>query len=106
MIIVVTKYKRKDKKILPQNVSLSNDINSNDEINESIRILKIEDDDILQNSSSDSHFRDKIVSHESHLIFERFVNMQIDIDFLSISEKQLFIDILFEFEDVIVFENS
>ena len=43
MIIIMIKYKRKDKKILSQNISLLNNINLNDEINESIQILKVEE---------------------------------------------------------------
>ena len=80
--------------MLSVNVSLPNDINPGDGVNHSSNL------EALKQSPS------KTAPRKSRFTFERLASMKIDINFLSDSEKPLFIDILFEYEDTITFDNS
>ena len=84
-----TMHKRKDKKILSINIPLPDGINPGGGIN---------------------HARDlphgTTVPRGSRLTPERLAKMNIDTNFLSPPEKQIFIDILFDYEDAIAFDNS
>src|SRR5438046_370077 len=81
-------YKRKDKKIRPMNVLLSDGINPEGEINLGINP------------------RPQIIPRGSRLTPERLAAMQIGAGFLSEPERQSFIDILFKYESAIIFEDS
>ena len=87
---VETMYKRKDKKILPANVPLPDGVNPGGGVN-------------LESSARSTG---KVVPHGSRLTPERLTNMKIGTGFLSDAEKQLFIDILFEHEGAIAFDDS
>jgi len=87
---VETMYKRKDKKILPANVPLPDGVNPGGGVN-------------LESSARSTG---KVVPRGSRLIPERLTNMKIGTGFLSEAEKQLFIDILFEYEGAIAFDDS
>jgi hypothetical protein len=84
-----TMYKRKDKKVLPANVPLPDGINPGGGINHT-RDLPY----------------DTTVPRGSRLTPERLATMNIGTNFLSPAEKQIFIDILFDFEDAIAFDDS
>jgi len=88
--IVGTMYKRKGRKVFPANVPLPNGINSNS-ISLSIPTLPI---------------ARKKIPRGSRLTPERLSAMKIGTGFLSPAEKQLFIDILFEYEEAIAFDES
>ena len=84
-----TMHKRKDKKVLPANVPLPDGINPGGGINQ---------------SRDSSH--GTTVPRGSRLTPERLAKMNIGTNFLSPQEKQIFIDILFEFEGAIAFDDS
>ena len=91
---ISTMYKRKDKKVLPVNIPLTHGPPPGGNINgEAI-------------PSMNGEFRPTIVPRGSRLTPERLASMKIGTGFLSDSEKQLFIDILFEFEGAIAFDDS
>ena len=58
------------------------------------------------NSSANGKFKPTIMPQGSRLTPERLSKMKIGTGFLTKEEKQLFIDILFEFERAIAFEDS
>jgi len=87
---VETMYKRKDKKILPTNVPLPEGVNPGGGVN-------------LESSARSTG---KVVPRGSRLTPERLTNMKIGTGFLSEAEKQLFINILFEYEGAIAFDDS
>ena len=96
---VSTMYKRKDKKILPMNVPLPNGVNPGGGVNSGID----------SGESSENNIGGavgKVVSRGSRLTPERLANMKIGTNFLSEAEKQLFIDILFDYEGAIAFDDS
>ena len=84
---VKTMYKRKDKKVNPVNTPLSNGINPGGGV------------------QSTAH-AGKRVPRGSRLTPERLAKMRIGHGFLSENEKQLFVDILYEFEAAIAFDDS
>ena len=97
-------YKRKDKKIHPANVPLSDGINPGGGVN-----LESDEIDLQQlklGVRSNSSDNDRKVPRGSRLTPKRLASMQIDADFLSEKEKQIFIDILYEFEGAIAFDDS
>ena len=83
-------YKWKNKKILSVNILLSDDINLGDEVN------RAHDLELLHGI---------IIPHGSRLTSERLAKMNINTNFLSSPEKQIFIDILFTYEGVIAFDD-
>ena len=98
--IVEAKYKKKGKKVLSQNVSLSNGINSGGGINDrdmTARILgKVGDDDELKFDSSVSrypppepHLQGKTIPRGSRLTPARLANMKIGVGFLLTHMQQL-----------------
>ncbi|HMD13399.1 MAG TPA: hypothetical protein VKI62_02095, partial [Bacteroidota bacterium] len=107
---VRTMYKRKGKKVLPSNVPLPDGINPGggvngrieeiDEVNGGVN-LGTED-----NLVASTRWTGKIVPRGSRLTPERLSKMKIGINFLTAPEKQLFVDILFEYEGAIAFEDS
>ena len=84
-------YKRKDKKVLSANVLLPNDINPDSGVNHANN---------LESSSG------KSIPRGSGLTSECCANMKIGVNFLSEADKQLFVDILFECEGGIAFDDS
>ena len=89
---VRTKYKRKDKKIRPANVPLPTGVSPGGKVS--------------QESPQTELPRGRTVPRGSRLTPEHLASMNIGGDFLSDAEKQLFIDILFEFEGAIAFDDS
>ena len=87
-----TLYKRKDKKVLPVNIPLQSGAPPGGGLNES--------------SIISGDFIPTVVPRGSRLTPERLAEMKIGTGFLSTVEKQLFIDILFEFEGAIAFDDS
>ena len=98
--IVEAKYKKKGKKVLSQNVSLPNGINSGGGINDrdmTARILgKVGDDDELKFDSSVSrypppepHLQGKTIPRGSRLTPARLANMKIGVGFLLTRMQQL-----------------
>ena len=98
---VNTRYKRKDKKVLPANVPLPADLN--------IRPTPGARLEESQNRNSlwipEVH-GGKTVPRGSRLTPERLSQMKIGGSFLSPQEKQLFVDILFEFEGAVAFDET
>ena len=90
-----TMYKRKDRKINPVNTPLPNGINPGGSANFGETHGPLKD-----------HQIGKIVPKGSRLTPERLEKLQIGPGFLQEGEKQLFIDILFEYEGAIAFDDS
>ena len=93
-----TMHKRKDKKILPANVPLPDGINPGGGINRGI-----EDGGKKELSTQ---WTGKIVPRGSRLTPERLAEMKIGPGFLTEPEKQLFIEILFDYEGAVAFDDS
>jgi len=93
---VRTRYKRKDKKIRPANVLLPTGVSPDGKVGR----------DLLQSEVNSDSPRGCTVPRGSRLIPEHLVSMNIGGDFLSNAKKQLFVDILFEFEGAIAFDDS
>ena len=91
--IVRKKYKRKDKKVNPVNTQLENSVKPGG----SPVGLCVE---------REICGAGKTVPRGSRLTPERLANMRIGTGFLTDDEKNLFIDILFEFEGVLAFDDS
>jgi hypothetical protein len=83
-----TMYKRKDRKIRPVNIPLPDGINPEGIVNLEYDPPKVQ------------------VLRGSRLTPERLASMNIGTGFLSETEKQLFIDILFKYEGAIAFDDS
>ena len=92
--LVSTMYKRKDRKVLPMNIPLAHGPPPGGNVNDDV------------NFSNDSKFKPTVVPRGSSLTPERLASMKISTGFLPKGEKQMFIDILFEFEGAIAFEDS
>jgi len=88
-----TLYKQKDRKVYPVNIPLANGAAPGRGIN-GLNVRGAVD------------FQPMLVPHRSCLTPERLVKMQIGTGFLSKEERQLFVDILFEFEGAVAFEDS
>ena len=88
---IETMYKRKGKKVLPVNIPLQGGEPPGGSDN---------GEDI---SLGDDEFKRTVVPRGSRLTPERLAAMKIGTKFLTDSEKQLFVDILFEFEGAIAF---
>lgn len=89
-----TMYKRKGKKILPANVPLPDGINPGGGVNKGV------------NTGDNLGSSGKTVPRGSRLTSERLAKMKIGTNFLSKAEKQLFIDILFDHEGAVAFDDS
>jgi hypothetical protein len=89
--LVRTLYKKKDKKVLPANFPLQGGAAPGGGMNRGI---------------VEGGFQPTVVPRGSRLTPERLAAMKIGVGNLSVAEKQLFIDILFEFEGAIAFEDS
>ena len=105
-----TLYKRKGRKVLPANVPLPNGINPGGGVNGSNDSAKLLDQ-LPRPPETSSVLPDlpkhgKTVPRGSRLTPERLANMKIGVGFLSGPEKQLFIDILFEYEGAIAFDET
>ena len=87
-------YKRKDRKINPVNVPLSNGINPGSGAN------------FGSPNGTLVHQSGKVVPKGSRLTPERLAQMKIGGGMLSKEERQLFINILFEYEGAIAFDDS
>jgi hypothetical protein len=93
---VRTIYKRKAKKVLPVNQPLPAGINPGGGVN--IGVDGMED--------GDSRSQGRVVPSGSRLTPERLAIMRIGNGFLSGAEKQLFVDILYEYEGAVAFDDS
>jgi len=89
--LVRTLYKKKDRKVLPVNIPLEGGAAPGGGINRGI---------------VEGGFQPRVVPRGSRLTPERLAAMKIGTGNLSVAEKQLFVDILFEFEGAIAFEDS
>jgi hypothetical protein len=87
-------YKRKDRKINPVNVPLPNGINPGGGAN------------FGPPNGTLVHQSGKVVPKGSRLTPERLAQMKIGGGMLSKEERQLFINILFEYEGAIAFDDS
>jgi len=87
-----TLYKRKDRKVHPVNVPLADGAAPGGGIN-GLNVGAVD-------------FQPTLVPRGSRLTPERLTKMQIGTGFLSKEERQLFVDILFEFEGAVAFEDS
>ena len=106
MAEVKTMYKRKDKKIRPANVPLPDGVNPGGGFNrEPLRELPQEPWEPLDPKSPPLR-QGRTVPRGSRLTPERLAAMKIGTGFLSDQEKQIFIDILFQFEGAIAFDDS
>src|SRR5437762_9350173 len=94
---ISTMYKWKDRKVRQVNRPLAHRPPPGDNVNS---------EPLSANSSANGEFKPTIVSRGSRLTPERLSKMKIGTGFLTKEEKQLFIDILFEFEGAIAFEDS
>ena len=121
---VRTLYKRKDKKVRPANVPLPDGINPGgspsaessikdsgqtpDQSSQSLPSLQSPQppQPVAPNVPPIMPTGGKIVPRGSRLTPERLAKMKIGVGFLSGPEKQLFIDILFEHEGAIAFDES
>lgn len=86
------------RKINPVNIPLQDGVNSGG----NVMTEMIGNESIGEETQDDG----KKVPRGSRLTPERLVKMKIGVRFLSTPEKQLFIDILFEYEDAIAFDDS
>ena len=94
---ISTMYKWKDKKVQPVNRPLAHGPPPGANVN---------GEPLSANSSANGKFKPTIMPRGSHLTPERLSKMKIGTGFLTKEEKQLFIDILSEFEGAIAFEDS
>ena len=94
--LIATMYKRKGKKVLPVNIPLKGGEPPGGSVN----------GEDISNCVTSGEFKPKIVPRGSRLTPERLAAMKIGTEFLSDAEKQLFIDILFEYEGAIAFDDS
>jgi Reverse transcriptase (RNA-dependent DNA polymerase) len=105
--LVETLYKQKDRKILPVNAPLKGGINPGGGINRGGELSSEGERAVgVLNGSDGSGFTPTVVPRGSRLTPERLANMNIGKNFLSEAEKQLFIDILFECEGAVAFDDS
>jgi hypothetical protein len=95
---VRTMYKRKDKKIRSANTPLSNGVNPSGNV--------MRDTTGNEGLGREMPSGGKKVPRGSRLTSERLAKMKIGTEFLSREEKQIFIDILFEHEGAIAFDDS
>ena len=100
---VKTMYKRKDKKVLPANVPLSGGVNPGGGVSGSVPVMEGEMGS--KGDVGETHGGKK-VPRGSRLTPERLAQMKIGDGFLSEEERMLFVDILYEFEGVLAFEDS
>jgi RNase H-like domain found in reverse transcriptase/Integrase zinc binding domain/Reverse transcriptase (RNA-dependent DNA polymerase) len=91
---VRTMYKRKDKKVVPVNAPLEGGAAPGGGINGAAPSVEAVD------------FKPTVIPRGSRLTPERLAAMKIGNGFLFEAERQLFVDILFEFEGAIAFEDS
>ena len=91
-------YKQKDKKINSVNTSLQDEVN----LDGNVMMKMIENESIEEKTQSDG----KKIPRESWLMSDKLMKMKIEVEFLSKIEKQLFINILFEYKNVITFDDS
>lgn len=96
-------YKRKDKKVLPANVPLSGGVNPGGGVSGSVPVMEGEMGS--KGDVGETHGGKK-VPRGSRLTPERLAQMKIGDGFLSEEERMLFVDILYEFEGVLAFEDS
>jgi len=96
-------YKWKGKKIHPANVPLSGGINPGGGVNSESKDSRLGTDLGMRLGPSDGSCR---VPRGSRLTPEWLAKMRIGNGFLSESERQLFVDILYEFEGAIAFDDS
>ena len=102
-----TIYKRKDRKVRPANVPLPNGENPpNIPSSHLAPITSISQLPPLDAPMPSTGQKGKTVPRGSRLTPERLASMKIGVGFLSEKEKQLFIDILFEYEGAVAFDES
>ena len=90
---IKTLYKRKDRKVHPVNIPLPHGDAPGGGINGSGNVEVV-------------NFTPTVVPRGSRLTPERLAKMHIGTGFLTEEERQMFVDILFEFEGAIAFEDS
>lgn len=95
-----TTYKRKDKKVNPVDVPLK------DGINPGGGLLRLSNSSERETEDVGRQHAGKTAPPGSRLTEERLAAMKIGDGFLTDDEKQLFIDILYEFEEALAFEDS
>jgi len=103
---VRTMYKRKDRKVIPMDAPLPGGVNPGGRVNSGSQLP--EGETWRGNGDELELWRrgGTVVPRGSRLTPERLSNMRIGTGLLSEAEKQLFIDILFEYEGAIAFDDS
>ena len=96
---VRTMYKRKGKKVHPRNIPLADGKTPGGGLNRELKQWKIGDDLVGTGCG-------KEVPRGSRLTPERLKKMHIGDGFLTSEERQLFVDILFEYEGAIAFDDT
>jgi len=101
-------YKRKDRKIRPMDISLPRGVNPGDKANTGGVLSEGETrgEVGVMDESESWRLEGTKISRGSRLTPERLEKMQMGTKFPSNTERQLFIDILFEYEGAIAFDDS
>ena len=106
MAAVRTMYKRKGRKINPVDVPLEDGVNPGGGVNSGGLLQKGETCGQIGEDLEPWRRGGTVVSRGSRLTPERLASMRIGGDFLSDAEKQLFVNILFDYEGAIAFDDS
>ncbi len=100
-----TMYKRKDRKILPANVPLPDGVNPTNVPSDLKPIYSLDQLPLLHEPIV-GPWKGKIVPRGSRLTPERLSKMKIGTGYLREAERKLFVDILYEFEAAVAFDES
>ncbi len=98
-------YKRKDRKILPANVPLPDGVNPTNVPSDLKPIYSLDQLPLLHEPIV-GPWKGKIVPRGSRLTPERLAKMKIGTGYLREAERKLFVDILYEFEAAVAFDES
>ena len=99
-------YKQKERKINPVNVPLPGGVNLGGRVNSEGRLSKGETWSQIGVDLEPWRHEGTVVPWGSQLTPEWLVSIWIDGGFLLEAEKQLFVDILFDYEGMITFDDS
>jgi hypothetical protein len=99
-------YKRKARKVVPVNQPLPGGVNPGGGVNVGVDETKLGVKSEVSLDEIGPPKQGRVVSRGSRLTPERITKMKIGNGFLSDAEKQLFIDILYEYEGAVAFDDS
>jgi hypothetical protein len=99
-------YKRKARKVLPVNQLLPGGVNPGGGVNGRIDEMKSGIKSEINLDEIGPPKQGRVVPRGSRLTLERIEKMKIGNGFLSDAEKQLFVDILYEYEGAVAFDDS